>query len=236
MTLDSRVKGGLAWLGLVVVLAVPAADMVMGKGGNQVVPAVPETATALKLPKAPARGPTATATADDPVARRLASGKGLPSYISDRKPDEVASQDGAPTPKPVLAASAKPLTVAAVPQQDVTPPLPLPRNARPKGTLMANTANAADEPLVLDEAAVRANEQSGAEPFPISGEDNGTASGRPADWNTESLADYLARQELISDSGGEVLDQYDPDGFYLDEGPNSTRPRRQQQSLDWLLF
>lgn len=225
MALDTRVKGGLAWLGLVVVLAVPAADMVMGKGGGAVVPAVPAPQTALRLPSA------------DPVARRVESGKGLPSYISDRNADEARADATRPVKAVLPTPSVKPAAVAAVPEATLTPPMPLPRDARPKGTLVADAPSAGEEPLVLDEATVRRNEAAaGVAPFPLS-DAGGTPKGDSLDtWDTQSLADYLASKGLISNDRAEATDTYDPDGFYLDEGPNNARPRKTRRLDDWFIF
>ncbi len=195
MVLDSKLKGSLAWLGLVVVLAVPAADLVLGKGAG---PAAHPVA-AVQLPAQP---PTQPIT--DPVARRLASGKGLPSYISD-------ADDAAPA-APLVALVPPPTRGTAAPVA-LTAPVPLPRSARP--------ATQTDEPpLILDEARVLGAEQ--IEPFPLSDADAPGANGTRRDATTESLADYLARQGLVSEDGT-AADSYDPDGFYLDEGPNGQR-------------
>ena len=101
MKLDGKVKGGLAWAGLVVILAVPAANMVVGNPAsgtaNSAVTAADAGATkpALKLP-------TAKPAATDPVDKLLAKGKKLPSYISDG--------DTATTQGPAAPVTLKPIS------------------------------------------------------------------------------------------------------------------------------
>lgn len=101
MKLDGKVKGGLAWAGLVVILAVPAANMVVGNpnsgSAQSAVTAADASATkpALKVPaaKPAATDPIETASVADPVDKLLAKGKKLPSYISDGDSASVPKAD-----------------------------------------------------------------------------------------------------------------------------------------------
>jgi hypothetical protein len=240
MKLDGKVKGGLAWAGLVVILAVPAADMLVGKSdGNTTAAAVTTSDVkagkpALQLPtaKAPvATDPiqTASVTGEDPVDTYLKSGKKLPSYISDGgsaaplKPATVA-----PTGP---AAVKPPMEVASVPAED--PPVPLPRSARPKATQVASLPTE-EQPLILDENKVQQQEQAAVDPFPLSDEGQIVTGEELEEWDSGSLADYLERKGLMSESSSQASEQYDPDGFYLDEGPN--RPRRPRNDWEFFLF
>ena len=62
------------------------------------------------------------------------------------------------------------------------------------------------------------------------------------EWDSGSLADYLARKNLLSDGQAApapqqaVDDNYDPNGFYLDEGPNRARRATRQPPQDFFLF
>jgi hypothetical protein len=50
------------------------------------------------------------------------------------------------------------------------------------------------------------------------------------EWDSGSLADYLERRGLLSDASytEETVgnDEFDSDGFYLSDGPNNRRNRR----------
>jgi hypothetical protein len=41
------------------------------------------------------------------------------------------------------------------------------------------------------------------------------------EWDSGSLADYLEQKGLLSQSSAD--DSYDPDGFFLDQGPNKKK-------------
>ena len=249
MKLDAKVKGGLAWAGLVVILAVPAADILFGKSdGNAAATAVTSDAqagkTQLKLPApktSAATDPiqTASTTDDAAVEKFLKSGKKLPSYISDG--DAAAPQKPVATVKPAVPVTTKPATpawvkaptrVATAPIED--PPVPLPRSARPKATQVASLP-AEDKPLILDEQKVQQQEQAAAvDPFPLSDEGQVVTGDQLQEWDSGSLAEYLQRKGLMSESTSQASDDYDADGFYLDEGPN--RPRRPKKDWDFFLF
>jgi len=245
MKLDGKVKGGLAWAGLVVILAVPAADILLGKPGETAATAVTSDAQAGKTQlKVPAAKVPAAATTDpiqtssveegEAVGKFLKAGKKLPSYISDA--DEVESTKPAAAAKPPVttkapAAVKSPTDVASIPSQ---PPVPLPRSARPKATEVASLPSATGEkPLILDEKKVQQN-QAGVERFPLSDENRDVVtSDQLEEWDSGSLADYLERKGLMS--GSQASENYDSDGFYLDEGPNE--PRRLVRRLpDFVLF
>ena len=57
------------------------------------------------------------------------------------------------------------------------------------------------------------------------------------EWDSGSLADYLERKGLLSGEPvtQETSDSYDPDGFFLDEGPNNSRGRRPRND-DFFFF
>jgi hypothetical protein len=250
MKLDGKVKGGLAWAGLVVILAVPAANMVVGNPTSGAANSAVTTADAgatkplLKVPaaaKPAATDPIQTAsatTSDDPVDKLLSKGKKLPSYISDGDGATPSKPSAATTEKPAAPVKLKPISpttpikspdVASVAPTE-TPPVPLPRNARPKATAVASLP-AAEKPLIVDENKVRQQENAGVEPFPLS--DNEVVTGdQLEEWDSGSLADYLERKGLLSQTSAE--DSYDADGFFLDEGPN--RKKKPVQDDDFFLF
>eukprot|EP00611_Tribonema_gayanum_P000973 TRINITY_DN10734_c0_g1_i1.p1 TRINITY_DN10734_c0_g1~~TRINITY_DN10734_c0_g1_i1.p1 ORF type:complete len:247 (+),score=58.91 TRINITY_DN10734_c0_g1_i1:113-853(+) len=246
MKLDGKVKGGLAWAGLVVILAVPAANMVVGNQtsgtANSAVTTADVGATKplLKVPaaaKPAATDPIETASVTtDPVDKLLSKGKKLPSYISD---GDSATPSASTTDKPAAPVKLKPISpttpikspdVASVAPTE-TPPVPLPRDARPKATAVASLP-AAEKPLILDENKVQQQENAAVEPFPLS--DGEVVTGdQLEEWDSGSLADYLEQKGLLSQTSAE--EGYDPDGFYLDEGPNKKK-KRPMQDEDFFFF
>lgn len=247
MKLDSKLKGGLAWAGLVVVLAVPAANVLMGKPIEQV-KSVTTSDTAVIPTADPAKqtlDPIKTASVDgkDPVKVYLDKGKKLPSYISDgNAPAATPTKPGAvanvPT-KPAPVELAKPATAA--PETTASaPPVPLPRSARPKTTDVATlspapaTAAPAEQPLILDDKQVAAANRT--EPFPMSdgGNDKVVREDQLEEWDSGSLADYLERKGLVSDSAdqsAQPADESQYEGWFVDNG----RPARRQRDELWLF-
>lgn len=265
MKLDGKLKGGLAWAGLVVILAVPAADIVLGpRESAQTVTAVPaETATADKpkasVPARPATDAVQTASiSTDPVKSYLDKNKTLPSYVSDGNgaATNTASLSGGDQP-PLNGAKPLPVPTEMPVAATAPPPVPLPRTARPKVAAetelaaLPQPAKPAQGPvLILDEKAeARAKAVS---PFPLSDgdapRDTASVSDEPVvtadqleEWDSGSLAQYLERKGLLdetpnADAGSEAdaSSDYDPDGFFLDEGPNAGEPKRKR--LDELWF
>jgi hypothetical protein len=62
-----------------------------------------------------------------------------------------------------------------------------------------------------------------------------------ANWDSESLRQYLERRGLLEgDSRSRAVvterdaDEYDPDGFYLSDGPNNDRLTRRERILRML--
>jgi hypothetical protein len=251
MKLDGKVKGGLAWAGLVIILAVPAANMVVGNpnsgSAQSAVTTADATKPALKLPvaKPAATDPiqtASTAAGEDAVDKLLAKGKKLPSYISDgdtavtpkpatSKPDTpVAAKPSAPvTLKPISPTTPikAPTEVATVAPTEAAP-VPLPRSARPKAVA---SLPAAEKPLIVDEKQIDQQGNAAVEPFPLS-DGNVVTGDQLEEWDSGSLADYLERKGLLSKTSAE--DSYDPDGFFLDQGPN--RKKRPVVEEDFFLF
>lgn len=249
MKLDSKLKGGLAWAGLVVVLAVPAANVLMGKPIESVKSvttsdtAVIPTAEPDKQVLDPIK--TASVDAKDPVKVYLDKGKKLPSYISDASAPAAGSAvtpakstDVANTPAKQPVELAKP--VAATPETTAAaPPVPLPRSARPKTTEVAAispspAAPAAEKPLILDDKQVAAAKQ--VEPFPMSDDNSGKVvrEDQLEEWDSGSLADYLERKGLVSDSSTQDAqpdDESQYEGWLVDDG----RPARRQRDELWLF-
>jgi len=243
MIFNSKLTWGLAWTGLAVVLAVPSADFLTGRlGGNGDAAAVltsdvEQVKTAAVEPASielPAKTVTTIKTKNgvtivpagslppsaDPVEKVLGSGKALPDYINDgAKPATAETQ------------------VASV---DPTPPTPFPTWARPKGvpapaaapalTLPAPTTAAAPEPVVIvDDSTLTGSIAQPTVPLVTTPMQDDSAN-----WDEETLRQYLERRGILE--GGETRStatiterdsNYDPDGFYLNEGPNGDRTLRE---------
>jgi hypothetical protein len=255
MKFDSKVKGGLAWAGLFVILAVPTANLFFGAQDAPVVNAAVSTeskaaAPALKVPAAKLEvaqtDPVQTSGVAAPAAKSadvvdnyVKSGKKLPAYISDAdaapatKPAApVALKPAAPvTLKPAAPVTVnKPVEVASVAPVVQTPPVPLPRDARPKTPVVAVTTPAAQKPLVIEEPsrAATLDKPRKVEPFPPSDAgDNIVVTGdQLEEWDSGSLADYLARKGLLNEGGSNARPD---DGYMFNEGPS--RPRRNDSFL-----
>ena len=237
MKLNTKWTGGLAWAGLVIILAVPSAEMLAKTAeGERAAPgdsanAVPESMPAAMVDeeKAAVAPPIVTPTlsvaapadppapAEDVVEDYLASGKALPSYISDgaHVPDGTDAEVAAVGADGVFIDD---IETAAIPDaaQPVVAPQPYPVSKRPTQVAAVDSAPVLiiDEPTTLPPIASRERE-----PF-ISSE-------QLEEWDSGSLADYLERRGLLANGGGATPppaeSNYDPDGFFLDEGPNAGR-------------
>ncbi len=235
MKLDAKLKGGLAWAGLFVILAVPAADMMFSKSGASNDTAAATAATAVSTTSKPAltlpvakpavdTDPVQTASVGNPgaVDKYLESGRKLPSYISDgdsasmpTAPAPVTLKPVAPVTTPVAATApstvtSAPTEVATAAPEQATPPMPLPRSARPQTTAVASLP-AREQPLIVDET--RLNNQAAVDRFPLSDEGGIVRGDQLEEWDSGSLADYLERRGLLSGSSAPTVQE---DEFYRD--------------------
>lgn len=244
MKINPKVTGALAWTGLVLVLAVPAADMLGGKPEAKATLTSDmdqiQTASAkpTKVQPVTTKPAIAPATSDDVVQEFVKSGKPLPSYISgnDAPVTETASVPTTPVKKPGTitinpdGTIDRPTTepeVATVPKPNLIAPVPLPASARPAPKPSTPLPQTTEAPLILDENAVASTGP--LPPEDIGPEDPFIAGDELEEWDSGSLADYLERRGLLSDSSQATApgpSEYDPDGFFLDEGPNGPRRSR----------
>lgn len=266
MRLNSKVTGGLAWAGLVLVLAVPSADMLTKPSAKTMTAAsardATETASVAPVarPVVPAVKPAAAAatpvaatagkpTGNDVVEEYVSSGKKLPSYISDA-PQTTAQAPA--TSKPLVVPTA-PATAAVAPggtfaEGDRTEvasvaPVPYPASMRPRPAITTVTLPSdAESPLIVDEEAVAQREATlrAVEPV-LADEPQVIGDEQLEEWDSGSLADYLERKGLISEAeqAQPVDSDYDPDGFFLNDGPNRSKARvvrRLRDGEGFLLF
>jgi hypothetical protein len=241
MRLNPKITWSWAWAGLALVVLVPSADFLTGKGGSAAVitsgteavkPVIDPVKTASVTPSVT---PAAATPLDPALARKI-------TLTPSSTPTKLALP-AAPTPAEPEAtetASLPPVVVA---------PRPAPLSQRPnisspvKKTAPPKTpAAVAKETIVIpdDIAAEPVAEEDVAEidpnrPVPPAG-----IADDPPD--RESLRAYLAREGLLDNGNGTVditaidaSDEYDPDGFYLSDGPNNdTRNMTRLQRLRWL--
>lgn len=164
----------------------------------------------------------------DPVDTFLESGRPLPSYITDGGTASAGATanepDSGSTSAPVIAAPAAttsapsvttgapatpaPESVASAPRTRIVA-FPTPVSERPPPVPREQVAS--QPPLIIDQT-------SPVPPAPISQEPIITADDL-ADWESGPLSEFLARRQGQS---VDVTSDYDPDGFFLDEGPNSS--------------
>lgn len=159
---------------------------------------------------------SAAAPSGDAVDDFLQSGRALPSYISDggaAAPAQTASVAPVSTAKPGPAPTTTsptipvpaPEQVAAVPRTRIVT-FPTPVTERPASVPRSQVA--AQPPLVIDTQT----------PVPV---DTGTpviTASDLDDWESGPLSEFLARRQGTSQAAPA---DYDEDGFFLDEGPNS---------------
>lgn len=255
MKLNSKVTGGLAWAGLVLVLAVPSADMLTKPSAKSVtvtsdMDAI-ETAsvTPVVKPVAPAtRKPAAATTAvTDAVDDYVSSGKKLPSYISNAP--ATAAQEPATTKPLVVPTTTTASTPAVNPDGTfaddyqaglaAVAPEPYPASMRPKPTTSTAALPAGDEaPLIIDEEQLAQREAAirPVEPFVPAESEQIITEDELEEWDSGSLADYLERRGLIS--GSDQASEYDADGFFLSDGPNKSKAKRRHvnDEVDFFLF
>jgi hypothetical protein len=176
----------------------------------------------------------------DPVDRYVKSGKALPDYISGGSP---ADGTAVAAPAPATAPEEPPTQVAAL---DPAPVAPMPFPARPAILDRPSTVAPKDPAVIVDESALATGPGDAmprrldvdAGPVPPAGISD--------DWHSireRRLARFLERNGLVDDGPGSSASitviqrpqsDYDPDGFYLSDGPNNARSERRAR-IDEML-
>lgn len=248
MKINPKLTGALAWTGLVLVLAVPAADMLGGKpeARANLTSDMEQVQAATVQPAAKPMVPAIedAAATDDPVSDFVKSGKKLPSYISGndapvvdeastpkapaKKPGTITVNADGTIEKPVAAPAKDDATVASI-KPELVAPVPLPLSARPKSFPSTTTLPApTEQPLIIDETTVASTGP--VPPADIAPDDQLVTGDELEEWDTGSLADYLERKGLMSDASAPNTREYDADGFFLSDGPN----RQSRSRVIWL--
>ncbi|MGV8832004.1 MAG: hypothetical protein ACOH2N_08520 [Devosia sp.] len=246
MQIDRRITNGLAWAGVVLVVGVPLADLIsgqlMGDGAGSApaqiamiepvaavapvpvalaerpvtpvtktpaVQAAPALVGAVSKPVAPVAPSNPAAQTADVVDSYLQSGKALPSYITGGGTGAQSTQAAAPAVVPLdsAAPTTDPVEVAALAPAKIAP-IPMPLSMRP-------------EPALIVQETPR-NWSTQISPAVTPRSSATVTYGDLQDWESGPLSEFLAKRQAAN---GAVDSDYDPDGFYLDEGPNGTRSR-----------
>ncbi len=158
---------------------------------------------------------SATGPSGDALDDFLKSGRPLPSYISDggnAAPAAVASIDPAPSVKPAPvakpAAAPVPEQVASVPRTRIVT-FPTPVSERPASVPRSQVA--VQPPLVIDTQT----------PVVVGTGTPVITASDLEEWESGPLSEFLARRQAQAGAGAAPAD-YDADGFFLDQGPNSS--------------
>lgn len=183
----------------------------------------------------PAGSDPAVRASTDPVNKYLKNGKPLPDYLTGGDSTDTA---GAATPAPTEPSTTQ---VAALPTAPVVAPVPFPSTARPP-----NTPKLPDTPVIVDDsgdqqAAIDDGDITPVPPAGINNDDVYLNSKRAR------LDRYLEQNGLLNDDGGSSRSSatvsvrrpqsdYDPDGFYLSDGPNGDRARAERRARVERMF
>lgn len=257
MQIDRRITNGLAWAGALLVVGIPAADLLsaqfLGNGPTAQVaviePVAPVPAPASQRPAEPVKvaeaapvkpvapAPAAAANPADPLNSYLQSGKKLPSYITGGTEETApaAPVAAAPTPAPVVPA---PATATAEPAR---PPIATPAApAAPVATDPVQVASLPDKiapipmPLsmrpkpVAAYAPVAPSQQVVVRPAPPVA----VTADDLQDWESGPLSEFLARRQQQAGASQD----YRPGGFYLDEETGQQGPDRYVGPIDPPIF
>lgn len=242
MNIDRRITNGLAWAGVLLVIGVPTADLLSAQFSGEtavsapqqiatIAPVAPMPAPLSQRPAAPVAKPVEVAVAAPAkpavakpttqtagvVDKFLEGGKALPSYITEAgaapaKPAQVAVTAPVRTPivtdSPAQPVAADPVEVASIGPQKIAP-MPMPLSMRPRPVIATTPATA----IVLPPEVM-------TPPRPAAT----VTAADLEDWETGPLSEFLAKKQGQG-SSATVTTDYDPDGFFLDEGPRPNRDR-----------
>ncbi|UYO00791.1 MAG: hypothetical protein KIT02_06175 [Devosia sp.] len=254
MQIDRRWTTGLAWAGAALVVGIPAIDFlssqfsgdrpqaVVVQEAPQPVAEVAPVTTAPQPSNAPATvtAPETTASitpapanpGGDAVDSYLASGKPLPSYISggDSAPATPPAQTAAkPAAQPAVTPQPASNTQTAAVQQPARPvpatqPAATAEPERPKPVAFAMPTPLSQRPAARPATPVPVQPIEQAQQPPLIVEDPRVVTAEDlADWESGPLSEFLNNRQR--GNGDVVVEQYEPEGFWLDQSP---RPRRPQ--------
>lgn len=205
-----------------VVAAVPVATAAPVAEPVVSVPAIvstPEVAAAAPIDRFAGK-PQPSYLTDDGEAKQTADAPKvviLPTRTATRPQTEIAATPVAPIVDPIEVATVNP----TAPAQDVLPPVPMPAEMRPRTSILASVVpSTAQDSGVLIVDTPRTAAVQPAEEFVSADELD--------DWESGPLADFLAQRNggFVADPEANYDAAYDPDGFFLEDGPNAPQRRR----------
>lgn len=218
MRLNSKLIWGLAWAGLALVIAVPSVDfLTAGKSDSAaVITSDTDPVKTASIPAATTPRAIELAPAAKPAKVTLSTVS--PAVVAEPVAEQPGTGVASLTPSPKL------------------PPFPAPLSQRPRLSAPAATQPVPVEDPIVIPADVASSSVVMLPPADIPGSPEASDSG--------TLRQYLIARGLLepgpgdssatvnySDSGGD----YDPDGFYLSDGPNAESPAARRNRLDLLL-
>lgn len=249
MRLNSKLTWGLAWAGLALVIAVPSLDAF---SGNTAAPALITSDTdQVKV--------ASTSSSQEPPAATTTAPK--PGSITINPDGTVVRSSSATTKAPTTTATTTPAVTEAKAAEveaaapPLVAPIPAPASARPKSQPAAATtalpavapappAPEPSQPLVIEEEPIPEVETAA-----LDGPDDLIPPEDIPDDDPAALRAYLEERGLLEPYDGRSTasvqhieppaevgsGDYDPDGFYLSDGPNSERrtTRRSARSGWW---
>lgn len=221
--------------------------------------AVTTTVTKTGVKIVPAGSAKPGAPTLDPVDKFTSSGKTLPDYISDGDSTQTATTAPGANAPVLGAPSEEPTQVANLdPAATVAPPTPFPRRppdivrpALPKPTTPADPA------VIVDEGSLPVDAQDMPEQLAVAPDGPLPPAGIQDDWRgarDRRLTRYLEQNGLIDDGSADgrssasvtvvqrPSSDYDPNGFYLSDGPNNSKAQRRariermledEEDVDW---
>jgi hypothetical protein len=181
----------------------------------------------------------------DPVDKLVKSGKKLPDYISGGDDTTTTGSIPATTKTPATTTQTSTTQVATIdPQATAVPPKPFPH--RPPDVAHAalpKPVQSTQPAVIVDEQALATQEATAMPDQLAVGDDAGPLppAGIPDDWRTirqRKLMKYLEQNGLVDGASADgrssasvtIIQRpspdYDPDGFYLSEGPNGAKAAR----------
>ncbi|MGV8855417.1 MAG: hypothetical protein ACOH2L_12300 [Devosia sp.] len=202
--------------------AAPVAKPVVQSAAVAARPVAP-VAVAVAKPVVSAAARIDATTTGSVVDSYLQSGKPMPSYITGASQSQPAAPSAAPALSPIIAVPAVPAVPAAaaptaptvpVETASLTPdriaPMPMPLSMRPAPVLIVpDVSRTQTQTFQVGPSGGRRS--------------SATVTSRDLqDWESGPLSEFLARRQA---AGGKVDPNYDPDGFYLDQGPNAAPNR-----------
>lgn len=258
MKIDRRITNGLAWAGVILVVGVPAADLLSAQFSGDDTPAQVAVISPVAPTPAPLsqRPPTPVAKSEPavavvapvkPVAPAVAKPAAAPvqqtasvvdNFIQGGKPLPSYITGGGATPAPAQVAVAQPIGTPIVTTPAVTPSVTAPGVDPMQVAAIPQKVAPLPMPLSMRPTPIRVPVAVTAPTVP---DDiiipTGLTPRQPAtvtaadldDWETGPLSEFLARKQGQGSSAA-VTSDYDADGFFLDQGP---QPVRRDRVIGW---